>query len=420
MPRKLPFTMQFGERNPFDRGDFPSLKQSVGASIDRYRQNYDYFERGLRSDVPFYYKPLEVIGRGAIAHGGAVVKTLFDPDVRQSRYGASNKPPVVGMNKQQAKKTEKKGPVVSRRPPRRKQRGPTTFNGRNPRARPNRKTARRYNKFPAVSYALNAKAGPKFKFSQGRGKGDMRMMMHFKVCQIAVGTSTSANVPVFGRMGITSSNYDFVLPLNPSATWYYPSFVTNLASCFQCFRVNFASLKIMPRVNTSNNAVVTLGYARDPTWPQNTGQVSGGFSFLTENQISSLPSSCTEVLYRDCVVIADGLERNKKYYMANPLGGGAYMTAEIGADMRDSCAGLFVVSGVRNGTDSAGTIYADVYMNIDFELCEFNTSITGEITALKNRVVDREDTLDSKSKHSDYAFDDLDEHIHVVKKKSNK
>jgi hypothetical protein len=253
--------MQFGERNPFDQGSFPDLKQAVGAAADRYRSNYDYFESGLRSDVPFYYKPLEVVGRGAIAHGGAVVKTLFDPDVRHGRYGASNNP-LADMNKQQVKKNEKKVPPSSRRPPRRKQRGPTTFNGRNPRARPNRNTARRYNKFPAVSYALNSKAGPRFKFMQGRGKGDMRMMMHFKVAQIAVGNSTSATFPVFGKLGSTGSNYDFTLPINPSSTWYFPSFVANLASCFQCFRVNFASLKIMPRVNTQNNAVVTLGGGR--------------------------------------------------------------------------------------------------------------------------------------------------------------
>jgi len=411
--------MNFGDRNPFGTSDWADIRVAVPASVNKYRDNYDYFERGLRSDVPFYYKPLEIIGRGAIATSGALVKTLLDPLPRSTREYANNKTRVdfdmsQSKRRPRTQKPKKKTPPPARGRGRGRGRGgrPVRYFRRpgpfmiNNRAYSTPKTAGMFKAekaFPAVSYAQNAQAGPLVKFTTGRAPGCMRMKVHFRLGQVGVQSFTKLGggtvvQPCFMSMG-DGTHYDPVLPINPSMTFYFPPYIANMCLCFQQFYVNHVSLTLKPRVNTLNQAVVTLGYCQDVLWPESIGAVSNTFQGLpTESQIGSLTSSCTDVLYRDCTIAAAQVDKKTKFYMANDFSGAAtpiiYSTPN--ADLRLAFAGAFVVAGVINGTDANGTIYADLYMNIDVELCGFNTFINTSLYPLSDNKKKQHDSLEDE------------------------
>jgi len=246
--------------------------------------------------------------------------------------------------------------------------------------------------FPAVSYAQNAQSGPLVRFSTGRVPGCMRMKVHFRLGQIVVQSFTQLGggtvvQPCFGNMG-DGTRFDAIVPINPSMVFYYPPYISNMCLCFQQFYINHASLTLKPRVNTSNQAVVTIGYCQDILWPESIGAVSNTLQALpTESQIGSLTSSCTDVLYRDCTIVAAQVDKKTKFYMSNDFSGAAtpiiYSTPN--SDLRFAFGGGFVIAGVINGTDPNQTIYADIYMNIDVELCAFNTSINTSLYPLLDK-----------------------------------
>lgn len=371
-------------------GNLPS--NTFSAAADKATRHYnEYMEGPLSVDKfppsgPWPWRNIDPWARKGLAVVGAGVETFLHPE----SSAPINKPDVFDMDR------KSKQPAAKKQPARGKGRGGRGRRGRSVRSRTTRNingrtytspllnTARKQlTRYPAISYATNRKSGPQVKFLPGRIPGSMRMKMHFRVGQIVVRSPNTATVPIFSNMGTDGDNSDFIIPLNPSMGFYFPTYVTQLALVFQKFYMNFAAISICPRVSTTNQAVVTLGYTPEITWPENTGQISGGFTQLTETAISSLPSSCTEILYRDCTVVALNMDKRKLYYMATPQGPGQialdYNNNEA-AELRQCFAGAFVVSGIRNGTDAVGTIYADVYMDMDVDFIEFNTVIAAPDT----------------------------------------
>lgn len=383
----------------------PALSQAH-ADYDALVDNYD---RGLETKgrtVPLYYRPLEYVGRGFVSNVGAAVETLFRHRAPKARSGALSEL----MPKSKTQKSKKTKPTEKKTPKRVRyfrRRGAATINGRVKSRKMGKRLQRSMPAFPPLSYATNRPSGPKISFHPGRNPGCFRIKMHFRVGQIA---TNSLNVPIFSNMGGTTTNDDYVIPVNPASNYYFPPYVYNLVRCFLYFYINSISLHIYPRVNTSNNAVVTIGYVKDPVWPSLTGQLDGSQNCqLTESNITSLEASCTEVLYRDCVVVANVDTKNKfNVGLSNPITQINYTPADSmsPADFRQQYAGMFVVAGTRNGTDPVSTTYADVYLNLDMDLCDFNTSINHPAN-LSSREKKRDLECEDLLLHPDPDFDNF-------------
>jgi hypothetical protein len=280
---------------------------------------------------------------------------------------------------------------------------------------------RREPTYPPLSYAQNYKSGFQISFQQGRVPGCVRIHTKFRVCQIGVGTiaglATQCGFINFGA----SSNTSNIIPLNTSQLWFFPPHMRVFTYLFSYFYINNAKIIVKPRVNVQNNAVCTLAYCGDPIWPEAKGQVepTSHNANFSELQLSTLPNACTEVLYRDCQVSAYDVDRKRKFFTANEYTAVAsdfnYTNLDP-SDIRQSVAGLFCISGIRNGTDIAGTVYGDVYMELDIELCEMSAPSSGivlpqiivptrrNVKSLGRRVFNDEFDLDDDEKSEVYSI----------------
>lgn len=272
-------------------------------------------------------------------------------------------------------------------------------------------------KYPPVSYMTNQKSGFRAEFLPGRAPGCMRMRLHFRVSQIGVATvdpsSSPITVPVFYNLGGNAGDADMIIPINPSFGYYFPAYVTQLARLFSFFYVNSLHIRVAPRVNTSNTAVATLAYTADPNWCEDTKQYGSlAQAKIGEGPLTSLSNACTDVLYRPCTVYATNIDTKRKYVMGGPVFNGAVSFTTYASDLRQSTAGMFLISGTINGTDSVGTIYGDVYMGMDLELCQFGTPITTAATFLNER-----DELKINTTRNDTVF--VDRFITTPVPKSN-
>jgi len=245
--------------------------------------------------------------------------------------------------------------------------------------------------FPPVSYTRNVRSGARVQFEKGRLPGCLRVRLHFRVAQIGV-QNVNSGAPVKGIVFMNlgppgSGYYDQFLPINPAMTYYYPNFVTNLCTLFETMYINGCAIHVEPRVNTTNTAAAVLGYVEDPAWPESHNLYdASGHTYMNETAVTSLQNACTDVLYRGCVVGSPGMDRKKKFYVASPnFSTQIVFTAATTPDLRLSVNGGFVIAGVINGSDPVNTIYSDVYMNLDFELCGFTLAITSNVTLLRKQ-----------------------------------
>jgi len=186
--------------------------------------------------------------------------------------------------------------------------------------------------------------------------------------------------PTFSSMGSVNSNSDLIIPIIPTNSFYYPTFITNFAQCFNFYYVNFVSILVSPRVPTTNTASCTIGSVNEPMWLENRGLflASGGYSYPNEVALSCLHNACTDVLYRPCVVVGDTFSTRRKFrILRSNLTGQLIWTAPgQDANFTQSIPGMFMISGVKNGSDSTGVVYADVYMTLDLEFCDFTSAPT--------------------------------------------
>lgn len=246
-------------------------------------------------------------------------------------------------------------------------------------------------KYPPVSYMKNVKSGFSASFHTGRVPGCMRMRVMFRIGQVQSGTVDASSSPLVSPLFSMNGGADMIIPVNPSFGYYFPPYITQLCRLFAYFYVNKVFIKISPRVNTSNVAVATLGYTGEPNWIENThsyGSLSQ--AKIPETTISSLSNACTDVLYRPCTVYATNLDTERKYFMTGPIFNSALAFTSYSSDLRQSVAGMFMISGKVNTGDSDGVTYGDVYMGMDIELCQFGTPMTINATFERERQEERE------------------------------
>jgi len=231
-----------------------------------------------------------------------------------------------------------------------------------------------------LSYATNGRSGLRIETPRALRAGCQRMRFHFKVCQIGTQAPNSIVQPTFTSLGLVSANTDMIIPIIPTNSFYFPTFITNFAQCFNFYYMNFVSILISPRVPTTNTASCTLGSTNEPMWLENRGLFlsSGGYSYPNEVAISCLNNACTDVLYRPCVVIADNVSTRRKFRIlrSNLTGQLVWTGSNQDANFTQSIPAIFMIAGVKNGSDSTGVIYADVYMTLDIEFCEFTSAPT--------------------------------------------
>lgn len=383
-------------------------------SVKKFWTDYDRFQDSQDreyTDLNPYAPHVDWVGRRAISATAAGLSAMFDADGPSADGGGAVVPPIttnVSMADLKAKKpnTNKRGNadfgkqvralIQSMNGIKKRNRYRGGFRGRG-RGRWTRMRGRgggrgegKFMSGPPITYAQNAKSSPKFSFRAGRQPGCLRMHCSFRIAQVGVATINAVKVPAFINFGFNATNNEMCIPINGAMQAYYPPYMVALNYIFNEFYINSVNLRLRPRVNTSNVAVVTMVYSEDPVWPYTHGQQVGGVTSTTEAALSSLPGACTDVLYRPCVVHATP-NRMKKFYTAN-----AYTASvtninwqaahDYSANFRDTIAGLFLIGGVINGTDANGTVYADAYIDMDFELCGFNSAITNNINLFQQRV----------------------------------
>lgn len=242
--------------------------------------------------------------------------------------------------------------------------------------------------FPPMSYARNRKSGMIVTFRAGRKPGCLRMNFKFKVCQIGVaniaGIGSQMGFINLAGTGPTGGNASGILPVAPNMVYYYPSAVRQLVNMFTYYYINRCGLTISPRVNVNNNAVCTIAYSGDIEYLETHGLLSGGSpsnAVPTEGGLSGLTNSCTEVVYKECAIGANDVDKSRKFFTTTTS---TFDNADINfaaaspSSLRQGVAGVFMLAGVKNGSDANGVVYNDVYMDLDIELCEFSPPVTAD------------------------------------------
>jgi hypothetical protein len=268
-----------------------------------------------------------------------------------------------------------------------------------------------------VNMSQNRKSGVQLSFSSGRVPGCMRMHIKFGIGQIGAGFIGGAG-PFLSFINVgtpLTGTATQMLTLNPSDGFYFPGYIYQLARLFAKFYVNKATLDICPRVSTINTAAWTIAFSKDIMWPEGHNALFATVCHPSEIQLKSLTNACTEIAYRDCSITALDVDKKREFFMgytdsfdSAPLSYGSFNAAEL----RQSHPGLFMIAGQLNGSDPAGTVYSDVYMTLDIELCEFSTPLVQDIDlrVKKTKVGDDEE----KTRNNDF-----DDHFSVVSSKSS-
>lgn len=207
----------------------------------------------------------------------------------------------------------------------------------------------------------------------------MRMRIRFRVCQIMTNGTADGIVYVFNG---TSANWDQCIPLTFVNSYYYPSYIVSLARLFDYFYVNNCDLTFEPRRNTSSDITFTQCFVQDPSWVTAHGAYDGnGQAAATELQITSFSNACTSVAYAPCYVKAVCKPSARYYSAANDLTTVlAWNESSRAALYRETIAGCFLMKGDIGATTTANMVVGDMYMSLDFELCEFTTAITTVVT----------------------------------------
>lgn len=249
--------------------------------------------------------------------------------------------------------------------------------------------------YEPFSYARNRKSGMIVTFRAGRRPGCMRMNFKLKICQIGVaniaGVGNTLGFINLGGTGPVSGHSSGILPVSPNMVYYFPTQICQLVNMFTYYYVNRAGLTVQPRVNVQNSAVCTLAYSGDIEYLETHQLTSGGTpsnARPTEGGLSGLSNSCTEVLYKSCAIGANDVDKERKYFTTTTA---TFDNADLNflgqnpSSLRQGIAGVFMIAGVKNGSDANDTAYADVYLDMDIELCEFSPPVTADADFLSVR-----------------------------------
>jgi len=414
--------------------------QGVGR---KWQNNFDYYQRKTFNDQ---YKneglwgPAADVAETAFNALGATVETTLNPYEHPGRYpktrngrvskvssaeintpsmSKNNKITKSGLTVAEAAENNRKRQLRLARgrrnaklrgapppPPRRRRRRP-------PPTGPGKRGVGRLPMDAPVNMSQNKRSGVELLFSAGRKPGCMRIRVKFGIAQIGVFTVGGAGpFLAWHTLGAAPGTGTQILPLNPSDDYYFPGYIFQLARLFSKFYLNKASLEVCPRVSTINVAAWTLAFSKDVMWPESRNLLIGTQAHPDELSLKSLVNACTEVAYRDCGVIADDIDTKKEYYMDYNQGFGFPLPIVYdgthSAEFRQAVPGIFMIAGQPNGTDPVGTVYSDVYMTMDIEMCEFSTQQLSNVGL--SRVKEKED-----EKHNS----DFDDHFSVVSTKSS-
>lgn len=237
-----------------------------------------------------------------------------------------------------------------------------------------------------VSAIPTVNSGLRLSWGKGSNEKSVRLRIRHKVCYLYAGAPGSPLVQFLSQTGSNTNE----LPIILTNSYYYPPFITTLVRLFEFYHVHACMISIMPRVNTSNECVYTLGFASDPEWPESHGATTLGYVTANEEQIGSIDNSCTSVAYRPCVLTA-AIDRKQKFFTAGPLATTQVnFSSTNAADLRQSCAGMFLISGVS--TLTAAAPIADVYMHLDIELNNYTLPITTSVTMTRRGLSSSLDT----------------------------
>jgi hypothetical protein len=240
-------------------------------------------------------------------------------------------------------------------------------------------------RIPQVNSRLYVSWGP------GRGPGCVTTHFRQKIGNIS---AQYAEVDPFGggmvyfRLG-NNENVSWQVPLYLTNTFYFPTTITVLCGLFEYYYIRRARLRIMPRVNTESQAVYTIGFAQDPSWPEAHGAtISYGGSQVPrvqEMQIGTLESACTNVAYRNCTVPSSH-DVTVKYFSAG-VGTSTVLNYNNtnSADLRQTIAGAWYINGTVP-SDFVESVIADVYLDVSIELCNYTAPISSGVTFQSRRL----------------------------------
>jgi len=233
-----------------------------------------------------------------------------------------------------------------------------------------------------VSSIPTISSGIEVQFAKGRHSSCMRMRIRFRICQVITKVPSYANGCGIQFLLDGGTNRVSEIPLYFTNQLYFPSYIWSLARLFDYTYVNGCSIHYMPRVNTTNESVLVFAYASDPEWAEAKGQTNVGFIIPSEGSLTSLANSCTDVAYARCQVFAKPSQF--RYFNDGPsLVNRIDFSSTSSSVIRESVNGMFLISGLADPAAVDAALLGDVYMNLDFELCNF--SLTTSTTVLGTR-----------------------------------
>jgi len=348
----------------------------------------------------------------AAATDGGVVKSRLDNRGKPSAVTRTDGPNPLDLNlemqrarknqRKKLKKKAKKATLVSkiamiknaarRRPPARRY------------IPPNMRRMNRIIDIPRapVSKMATVNSGHRIRFHDV--KGGIGLEVHMRIAQIRVdGTGL---LITFNTVGGPCQDLSII----PNNTFYFPTYITNLTRLFDIYRVNYCSISIEPRQSTAQTASYVVASTPEPEWVESRGQLTAGLATPSESSMVTLENACTTVCYDRCT------SKGKPFKGPMP-GGFLYMaganiasqvsyTTQNAAELRGSMGAQWLIAGTPGGL-AANTLLADVYLDINFSMKGFSTSMTTAVSLTPPVVEKKEEKkLEVVEKGNPFSDDD--------------
>lgn len=245
---------------------------------------------------------------------------------------------------------------------------------------------------PPTTYSHPQRAGPRVTIGSRRklvsrklgGKKRGVLMMPrkmpgtdftFSMKLATVGFNSSNAFVVQFMSGNVVGGQIYMMPQN---SYYFPTMVTNLVSCYSRYRLMQFRLRYRTRMGTQTSSILQCAYFADPGFFEGQSAIANAAQAPSDALLTTA-SSCTQwPVWRD--MDCPWHRSNKLLYVDSTTPSGVFVFTGAVANERQTVAGVYGILGTTNPTLNSAITVGDLYIDMIINCREMVTPQTTGVT----------------------------------------
>jgi hypothetical protein len=367
---------------------------------NRFNYHYDDMRNGPLADEKVktspVYLPLARFGQTALSTAYGIVRTLADPSGPIEGSGPVNK---IVMSAPSKKKPPGKNAAKNRR--RRQNR--KTKQGReskeSKRPFPMKRNTRNYPPRPMSKSLLSAPVamgsivpGVNYKFVRSRSYNCMRMIVHYFLGVIQIATTGALQFNITSSLGLVNNGGQWYF--NPANTAYMSQCpFAVMSALFQKFYLMGLRLSAFTKVPTNTPGTISFGAVAEPAYFE-TGGTASATTNPTKLLVTQMDGSFSLPVWTQNWTVGFKVDPKQLYFLRSQSGTSSpYSYGDDVAEARQ-CYSHVAGFAYDGPAPSAALPIADIYLDLDIELCDFTSIFTNAPTlSLSSRLTKLEDRM---------------------------